>query len=73
MRGSRPRGGERVNDLPRPVRGSALVQLNGLPSPDFDALVERIAALVDEPWDIDLMTAGAARHTAKPSSATAMA
>jgi hypothetical protein len=38
--------------------GPALVQLNGLPSPVFDALVERVVALVDEPWDADLMTAG---------------
>jgi hypothetical protein len=34
------------------------VQLSGLPSRAFDALVERVVALVDEPWDVDLMTAG---------------
>ena len=31
--------------------GGALVQLNGLPSAAFDALLERVAVLVDEPWD----------------------
>ncbi len=31
--------------------GNALVQLNGLPPVAFDALVERVAVLVDEPWD----------------------
>ena len=31
--------------------GAALVQLNGLPSAAFDALVERVVALVKEPWD----------------------
>ena len=31
--------------------GAALVQLNGLPSPAFDALVERVAALVQGPWE----------------------
>ncbi len=31
--------------------GNALVQLNGLPKAAFDALVERVAVLVDEPWD----------------------
>jgi hypothetical protein len=29
----------------------ALVQLNGLPSDAFDALVERVVDLVEEPWD----------------------
>jgi hypothetical protein len=38
--------------------GQALVQLKGLPSAAFDALVERVADLVGEPWDADLMTAG---------------
>ena len=31
--------------------GGALVQLNGLPRAAFDALVARVAVLVDEPWD----------------------
>ena len=31
--------------------GAALVQLNGLPKAAFDALVERAAVLVLEPWD----------------------
>lgn len=31
--------------------GNALVQLNGLPKAAFDALVERVAVLVLEPWD----------------------
>jgi len=34
------------------------VQLNGLPSAAFDALVERVVALVHEPWDADLMAPG---------------
>jgi hypothetical protein len=38
--------------------GAALVQLNGLPSAAFDALVERVVALVQEPWDADLMPPG---------------
>jgi hypothetical protein len=38
--------------------GAALVQLNGLPSAAFDALVERVVALVLEPWDADLMAPG---------------
>ena len=38
--------------------GAALVQLNGLPSAVFDALVQRVVALVQEPWDADLMTPG---------------
>jgi chloramphenicol 3-O-phosphotransferase len=29
---------------------AALVQLNGLPSAAFDALVERVTVLVQEPW-----------------------
>ena len=35
--------------------GQALVQLNGLPQAVFDALVERVTDLVQEPWDADLM------------------
>jgi hypothetical protein len=31
------------------------VQLNGLPTTAFDALVERVVALVKEPWAADLM------------------
>jgi hypothetical protein len=31
--------------------GAALVQLNGLPTAAFGALVERVVVLVDEPWD----------------------
>ncbi|HUZ35951.1 MAG TPA: hypothetical protein VMV17_06455 [Streptosporangiaceae bacterium] len=38
--------------------GAALVQLNGLPSAAFDALVERVADLVDEPWDATVMPPG---------------
>jgi hypothetical protein len=38
--------------------GAALVQLNGLPSAAFDALVHRVVALVEEPWDADLMAVG---------------
>jgi hypothetical protein len=35
--------------------GAALVQLNGLPSAASDALVERVVALVQEPWDAGLI------------------
>ena len=38
--------------------GAALVQLTGLPSAVFDALVQRVVALVQEPWDADLMAPG---------------
>lgn len=38
--------------------GAALVQLNGLPSAAFDALVQRVVALVEEPWDASLMAPG---------------
>jgi hypothetical protein len=38
--------------------GAALVQLNGLPSAAFDALVSRVVALVQEPWDADLLALG---------------
>ena len=33
--------------------GAALVQINGLPSAAFDALVARVVTLVQEPWDAD--------------------
>lgn len=36
----------------------ALVQLNGLPPAAFDAIVERVAILVREPWDAELITPG---------------
>ena len=42
------------------VEGAALAQLNGLPSVVFDALVQRVVALVQEPWDPDLI--GSARQ-----------
>jgi hypothetical protein len=38
--------------------GAALVQLNGLPSAAFDALVQRVVALAEEPWDADLIAPG---------------
>jgi hypothetical protein len=38
--------------------GPALTQLIGLPQAAFDALVERVADLVRQPWDADLMTPG---------------
>jgi hypothetical protein len=38
--------------------GAALVQLNGLPAAAFDALLERVVALVDEPWDAAVMPPG---------------
>jgi hypothetical protein len=37
--------------------GAALIQLNGLPAAAFDALVERVTSLVDEPWDAAVMPA----------------
>ena len=37
----------------------ALVQLHGLPSEAFDALLDRVVELVEEPWDADR---NAARH-----------
>lgn len=38
--------------------GAALVQLNGLPAAAFDALVERVVDLVNEPWDASVMPPG---------------
>ena len=38
--------------------GDALVQLNGLPKAAFDALVERVAVLVLEPWDATVIPPG---------------
>jgi len=38
--------------------GAAVVQLNGLPSVAFDALVQRVVALVEAPWDADLVAPG---------------
>jgi hypothetical protein len=35
--------------------GAALAQLNGLPSAVFDALVRRVVALAQDPWDADLI------------------
>jgi hypothetical protein len=37
---------------------AALVQLNGLPAPACDALVERVVDLIDEPWDASVMPPG---------------
>lgn len=37
---------------------AALVQLKGLPAAAFDALVERVTDLVDEPWDAVVMPPG---------------
>ncbi len=36
----------------------ALVQLHGLPSEAFDALLDRVVELVDEPWDAVVMPPG---------------
>lgn len=38
--------------------GRALVQLSGLPSAAFDAIVARVVDLVDAPWDAVVMTRG---------------
>ncbi len=39
-------------------RGRALEQLQGLPPEAFDALVARVAELVDEPWDAAVAAPG---------------
>jgi hypothetical protein len=36
----------------------ALVQLHGLPGEAFDALLDRVVELVDEPWDAIVMPPG---------------
>jgi len=36
----------------------ALVQLHGLPSEAFDALLDRVVELVEEPWDATVMPPG---------------
>jgi hypothetical protein len=36
----------------------ALVQLRGLPSEAFDALLDRVVELVNEPWDAVVMPPG---------------
>jgi hypothetical protein len=36
----------------------ALIQLNGIPPAAFDALVDRVVALIDEPWDAAVMPPG---------------
>ncbi len=36
----------------------ALVQLHGLPSEAFDALLDRVVELVEEPWDAVVMPPG---------------
>jgi hypothetical protein len=38
--------------------GAALVQLNGLPSAAFDALLQRAVDLAKEPWDATVMPPG---------------
>lgn len=38
--------------------GGALVQLNGLPADAFDALLECVVVLVDEPWDAAVIPPG---------------
>jgi hypothetical protein len=38
--------------------GGALVQLKGLPAVAFDALLERVVVLVDEPWDAAVIPPG---------------
>ena len=46
-------------------------QLNGLPSVVFDALVEPVVALVEEPWMPAWWHQGMTRLTVRPSSAAA--
>ena len=38
--------------------GEALIQLKGMPDAAFDALVERVAVLVEEPWDATVLPPG---------------
>jgi hypothetical protein len=38
--------------------GAALGQLHGIPPAAFDALVERVRVLVDQPWDAAVMPPG---------------
>ncbi len=38
--------------------GRALAQLHGLPREAFDALVDRVVDLVEEPWDAVVMPPG---------------
>jgi hypothetical protein len=38
--------------------GKALVQLNGIPKAAFDALVEKVVVLLDEPWDATVIQPG---------------
>jgi hypothetical protein len=38
--------------------GKALVQIHRIPSAALDAIVRRVADLVDAPWDADLMDTG---------------
>lgn len=40
------------------LEDGALVQLNGLPAVAFDALLERVVVLVDEPWDAAVIPPG---------------
>lgn len=54
MAGPGPAQGELTGRL----EGAALIQLNGLPAAAFDALVERVTALVDEPRDAVVMPPG---------------
>jgi hypothetical protein len=41
--------------------GAALLQLNGIPDDVFDALVERVSTLADEPWDASPALSGDGR------------
>jgi hypothetical protein len=52
--------------------GGALVQLNGLPAVAFDALLERVVVLVDEPWDAAVIPPGMIMPTVWQCSALVM-
>ncbi len=49
----------------------ALVQLHGLPSEAFDALLARVVELVEEPWDAVVMPPGDDPAYVGPCSAPA--
>jgi hypothetical protein len=64
--------GRTPGELQRQVRGAALVQPNDLPGAVFDALLQRVVDLVQEPWDEAVMPPGKDPATARRCSAPVM-